>query len=70
MRSAARRIVRAGSALGRGEDGGATAMVLSTLILATLATLAAARRHSARGHAQQAAATPMPRCAGQAAHFP
>jgi hypothetical protein len=53
LRSAARGIVRAGGALGRGEDGGATAMLLSTLILAAIA---AARWHSARGHAQQAAA--------------
>ncbi|MFD8783777.1 relaxase/mobilization nuclease domain-containing protein [Kitasatospora sp. NPDC059599] len=54
LRSAARGIVQAGSALGRGEDGGTTAMVLSTLVLVTLA---AARWHSARGHAQQAAAS-------------
>ncbi|MDH6709115.1 hypothetical protein P3T27_005861 [Kitasatospora sp. MAA19] len=54
LRSAARGIVHAGGALGRGEDGGATAMVLSTLVLVTLA---AARWHSARGHAQQAAAS-------------
>ncbi|MEE1825341.1 mobilization protein [Streptomyces sp. BE20] len=54
LRSAARGIVHAGSALGRGEDAGATAMVLSTLVLLTLA---AARWHSARGHAQQAAAS-------------
>ncbi|MEV7121175.1 relaxase/mobilization nuclease domain-containing protein [Kitasatospora griseola] len=53
LRSAARGIVHAGTALGRGEDGGATAMVLSTLVLLTLA---AARWHSGRGHAQQAAA--------------
>ncbi|MEU8928179.1 mobilization protein [Kitasatospora sp. NPDC048545] len=54
LRSAARGIVHAGGALGRGEDGGATAMVLSTLVLLALA---AARWHSARGHAQQAAAS-------------
>ncbi|MFE4977939.1 relaxase/mobilization nuclease domain-containing protein [Kitasatospora sp. NPDC056651] len=54
LRSAARGIVHAGSALGRAEDGGATAMVLSTFVLVTLA---AARWHSARGHAQQAAAS-------------
>ncbi|WP_030461719.1 mobilization protein [Kitasatospora sp. NRRL B-11411] len=54
LRSATRAIVHAGTALGRGEDGGATAMVLSTLVLLTLA---AARWHSARGHAQQAAAS-------------
>lgn len=53
VRAAARGIVRAGNALGRGEDGGTTAMVAATLVLATLA---AARWHSARGHAQQAAA--------------
>ncbi|POX43386.1 mobilization protein [Streptomyces sp. Ru73] len=52
LRSAARGIVRAGNALGRGEDGGATAMLLSTLLLATIA---AARWHAARQHAQQAA---------------
>ncbi|MCM1967999.1 relaxase/mobilization nuclease domain-containing protein [Streptomyces sp. G1] len=53
IRSAARGILRAGDALGRGEDGGATAMLLSTLVLVTIA---AAHWHSARGHAQQAAA--------------
>ncbi|CDR10495.1 relaxase/mobilization nuclease domain-containing protein [Streptomyces iranensis] len=53
VRSAARGIIRAGNALGRGEDGGATAMLLSTLVLATVA---AARWHAARQHAQQAAA--------------
>ncbi|MGW1281731.1 relaxase/mobilization nuclease domain-containing protein [Streptomyces tsukubensis] len=53
LRSAARGALRAGDALGRGEDGGTTAMVLSTLVLVTLA---AARWHSAHGHAQQAAA--------------
>ncbi|WP_186784198.1 relaxase/mobilization nuclease domain-containing protein [Streptomyces sp. CBG33] len=51
LRSAARGVIRAGGALGRGEDGGTTAMLLSTLVLVTLA---AARWHSARGHAQQA----------------
>ncbi|MFF8990842.1 relaxase/mobilization nuclease domain-containing protein [Streptomyces sp. NPDC014983] len=54
VRAAARGIIRAGDALGRGEDGGATAMVLSTLVLLAIA---AARWHSARGHAQQAAAS-------------
>ncbi|MFI9626456.1 relaxase/mobilization nuclease domain-containing protein [Streptomyces sp. NPDC052042] len=54
IRSAARGIIHAGTALGRGEDGGTTAMLLSTLILVTLA---AARWHSARGHAQQAHAS-------------
>ncbi|MFJ3908972.1 relaxase/mobilization nuclease domain-containing protein [Streptomyces vinaceus] len=53
IRSAARGILRAGDALGSGEDGGATAMLLSTLVLATIA---AVHWHSARGHAQQAAA--------------
>ncbi len=53
VRSAARGIIQAGNALGRGEDGGATAMLLSTLVLATLA---AARWHAARRHHQQAAA--------------
>ncbi|MFE2152556.1 mobilization protein [Streptomyces lavendulae] len=53
IRSAARGILRAGDALGRGEDGGATAMLLSTLVLAAIA---AVHWHSARGHAQQAAA--------------
>lgn len=53
VRSAARGIIRAGDALGRGEDGGATAMLLSTLVVAAVA---AARWHSARQHAQQAAA--------------
>ncbi|MFJ8980179.1 relaxase/mobilization nuclease domain-containing protein [Streptomyces sp. NPDC102282] len=54
LRSAARGIVQAGGALGRGEDGGTTAMLLSTLVLAALA---AAHWHSARGHAQQAHAS-------------
>ncbi|MFE6101294.1 relaxase/mobilization nuclease domain-containing protein [Streptomyces laurentii] len=54
LRSAARGIVQAGGALGRGEDGGTTAMFVSTLVLVTLA---AARWHSARGHAQQAHAS-------------
>ncbi|MFG3199848.1 relaxase/mobilization nuclease domain-containing protein [Streptomyces sp. NPDC048208] len=54
LRSAARGIVQAGGALGRGEDGGTTAMLVSTLVLLTLA---AARWHSARGHAQQAHAS-------------
>ncbi|MET9059795.1 relaxase/mobilization nuclease domain-containing protein [Streptomyces antibioticus] len=54
LRSAARGIVQASGALGRGEDGGTTAMLISTLVLVTLA---AARWHSARGHAQQAHAS-------------
>ncbi|MGW4290397.1 relaxase/mobilization nuclease domain-containing protein [Streptomyces sp. NPDC004673] len=54
LRSAARGIIQAGGALGRGEDGGTTAMLVSTLVLVTVA---AARWHSARGHAQQAHAS-------------
>ncbi|MGW0564633.1 relaxase/mobilization nuclease domain-containing protein [Streptomyces sp. NPDC003016] len=54
IRSAARGIIQAGSALGRGEDGGTTTMLVSTLVLVALA---AARWHSARGHAQQAHAS-------------
>ncbi|MGV4927616.1 relaxase/mobilization nuclease domain-containing protein (plasmid) [Streptomyces sp. BHT-5-2] len=54
IRSAARGIIQAGSALGRGEDGGTTAMLVSTLVLVALA---AAHWHSARGHAQQARAS-------------
>ncbi|MET7775066.1 mobilization protein [Streptomyces mirabilis] len=54
IRSAARGIIQAGGALGRGEDGGTTAMLVSTLLLVALA---AARWHSARGHAQQAEAS-------------
>ncbi|MBB4981526.1 relaxase/mobilization nuclease domain-containing protein [Streptomyces nymphaeiformis] len=54
LRTAARGIVQAGGALGRGEDGGTTAMLVSTLVLVVLA---AARWHSARGHAQQAHAS-------------
>lgn len=53
IRSAARGILHAGNALGKGEDGGATAMLLSTMVLVTIA---AVHWHSARGHAQQAAA--------------
>ncbi|WP_435220728.1 relaxase/mobilization nuclease domain-containing protein [Streptomyces sp. Tue6028] len=54
IRSAARGIIRAGNALGKGEDGGATAMLLSTMVLVAIA---AVRWHSAHGHAQQAAAS-------------
>lgn len=53
LRAAAREIVYAGRAVGRGEDGAGTAMVLSTLILVVVV---AARWHSAHHHAQQAAA--------------
>ncbi|MDH6538026.1 mobilization protein [Streptomyces sp. SPB4] len=65
IRSAARGILRAGDALGRGEDGGATAMLLSTLVLATIA---AVHWHSARGHAQQAAAARQAACHLRAAY--
>ncbi|NEA56610.1 mobilization protein [Streptomyces sp. SID13666] len=54
LRSAARGIIQAGGSLGRGEDGGTTAMLVSTLVLVALA---AARWHSAHGHAQQAEAS-------------
>ena len=54
VRSAARGIIQAGNVLGRGEDGGTTAMLVSTLVLVALA---AARWHSAHGHAQQARAS-------------
>ncbi|MEU2868671.1 mobilization protein [Streptomyces olivoreticuli] len=53
LRKAAREIVYAGPSLGRGEDGVATAMVLSTLLLVVVA---AARWHAQHEHAQQAAA--------------
>ncbi|MGX6740938.1 relaxase/mobilization nuclease domain-containing protein [Streptomyces xantholiticus] len=53
LRFAARGIVRAGNALGKGEDGGATAMLLSTMVLVTIVAI---HWHSARGHAQQVAA--------------
>ena len=52
-RAAARGIIQAGAALGRGEDGATTAILLSTLVLVATA---AASWHAARGHAQQAAA--------------
>lgn len=53
LRKAAREIVYAGPSLGRGEDGAATAMVLSTLLFVVVA---AARWHAQHQHAQQAAA--------------
>ncbi|MGA5704563.1 relaxase/mobilization nuclease domain-containing protein [Peterkaempfera bronchialis] len=53
LRYAARQILSSGYATNRGEDGGATAMLLSALVLLAIA---AARWHSGRGHAQQAAA--------------
>ncbi|WP_371787897.1 mobilization protein [Streptomyces griseoaurantiacus] len=84
LHTAARRIMRAGNALGRGEDGDATAMLLSTLVLTALAI---AHWHAERGHTQQAtaarqtathlraayrqaAATPMRRLRQQATHIP
>ncbi|MCZ1009873.1 relaxase/mobilization nuclease domain-containing protein [Streptomyces lydicus] len=54
LRRAAHQIVHSGSALGRGQDGAATAMVLDLMILTVIA---AARWHAARGHAQQAEAS-------------
>ncbi|MFD9592493.1 relaxase/mobilization nuclease domain-containing protein [Kitasatospora sp. NPDC059973] len=53
LRYAARQMLSSGYATNRGEDGGATAMLLSALVLLAIA---AARWHSGRGHAQQAAA--------------
>ncbi|WP_327354494.1 relaxase/mobilization nuclease domain-containing protein [Streptomyces sp. NBC_01304] len=53
LRRAARDLVRSGPALGRGEDGAGTAMVLD--MLAFLA-IAAAHWHAQRDHAQQAEA--------------
>ncbi|GAA2377593.1 relaxase/mobilization nuclease domain-containing protein [Streptomyces carpaticus] len=53
LRRTARAITFAGPALGRGEDGAAAAMLLSTLVLFVIA---AHRWHTARGHQQQAAA--------------
>ncbi|MGY5080940.1 relaxase/mobilization nuclease domain-containing protein [Streptomyces nigrescens] len=53
LRRAAHQVVHSGSALGRGQDGAATALVLDIMILTVIA---AARWHAARGHAQQAEA--------------
>ncbi|MGI5258789.1 relaxase/mobilization nuclease domain-containing protein [Streptomyces angustmyceticus] len=53
LRRAAHQIIHSGSALGRGQDGAATALVLDIMILTVIA---AARWHAARGHAQQAEA--------------
>ncbi|WP_049578156.1 relaxase/mobilization nuclease domain-containing protein [Streptomyces sp. SBT349] len=53
LRRAARDIINSGPALGRGQDGAATAMALSALILLAVA---AHRWHAARAHQQQAAA--------------
>lgn len=53
VRRAARDLIYGGPALGRGEDGAATAMVIDTLIFLVIA---AAHWHSEHQHAQQAAA--------------
>ncbi|MEC4019694.1 relaxase/mobilization nuclease domain-containing protein [Streptomyces sp. H27-D2] len=53
LRQAARDLVHSGPALGRGEDGATTAMVIDMLFFLALA---AAQWHSKHTHAQQAAA--------------
>ncbi|MBP5935387.1 relaxase/mobilization nuclease domain-containing protein [Streptomyces acidiscabies] len=53
LRRAARDLVRSGPALGRGEDGATTAMVIDMLFFLITA---AAHWHAHKGHAQQAAA--------------
>ncbi|KPI02916.1 hypothetical protein OK074_5066 [Actinobacteria bacterium OK074] len=53
LRQAARELIYAGPALGRGEDGATTAMVIDTIIFLTIAI---ARWHAQHHHAQQAAA--------------
>ncbi|MER5760184.1 mobilization protein [Streptomyces sp. NPDC002082] len=53
LRQAARDLVRGGPALGRGEDGAGTAMVIDMLFFLVIT---AAAWHAKRGHAQQAAA--------------
>ncbi|GAA3877984.1 relaxase/mobilization nuclease domain-containing protein [Streptomyces sedi] len=53
LRRAARQLLASGPTLGRGQDGAASAMLISALIL--LVTTAH-RWHAARGHQQQAAA--------------
>lgn len=53
LRQAARDLVHSGPALGRGEDGATTAMVIDMLFFLTIA---AANWHSRHHHAQQAAA--------------
>ncbi|MER7644761.1 mobilization protein [Streptomyces sp. NPDC126522] len=53
LRRAARDLVHRGPALGRGEDGASTAMVLDALIFLIIAT---AHWHAQRQHAQQAEA--------------
>ncbi|MFD9822668.1 relaxase/mobilization nuclease domain-containing protein [Streptomyces violascens] len=53
LRRAARELVHSGPALGRGEDGAGTAMVIDMLVFLTMA---AAHWHAQRHHAQQAEA--------------
>ncbi|MFD8613839.1 relaxase/mobilization nuclease domain-containing protein [Streptomyces sp. NPDC059631] len=53
LRQAARDLVRGGPALGRGEDGAATAMAIDMLFFLITAT---AHWHAKKGHAQQAEA--------------
>ncbi|MFE4828023.1 relaxase/mobilization nuclease domain-containing protein [Streptomyces sp. NPDC056672] len=53
LRRAARELVHSGPALGQGEDGAGTAMVLDMLVFLTIA---AAHWHAQRHHAQQAEA--------------
>ncbi|MHC3471516.1 relaxase/mobilization nuclease domain-containing protein [Streptomyces sp. 7R007] len=53
LRQAARDLVRSGPALGRGEDGATTAMLID---MAFFLVIAAANWHAKREHAQQAAA--------------
>ncbi|WP_172387208.1 relaxase/mobilization nuclease domain-containing protein [Streptomyces sp. MNP-20] len=53
LRQAARDLVYGGTALGRGEDGAATAMVID---MAFFLVIAAMHRHGRKNHAQQAAA--------------
>ncbi|WP_412078827.1 relaxase/mobilization nuclease domain-containing protein [Streptomyces xanthophaeus] len=53
LRQAARDLVRGGPALGRGEDGAGTAMVIDMLFFLVIS---AAAWHAKKGHAQQAAA--------------
>ncbi|MFD4786238.1 mobilization protein [Streptomyces sp. NPDC058459] len=53
LRQAARDLVRSGPALGRGEDGATTAMVID---MAVFLVIAAANWHAKKHHSQQAAA--------------
>ncbi len=68
IRAAARGTVRAGNALGQGEDGGATAMLLSTLVLATIRRRPLAHRPPARpaGSRCPAPACGVPNCRSHA----